>query len=96
MSALGEVTGEKYEISIDLEESVINESETEKEEVEEKEIVSGFKTSDNLQYTSDDAKQFHKETLKNAIWHGKPTKTFEDYLRQKRSREKITKAYRSE
>ena len=96
MSALGEVTGEKYEISIDLEESVINEGETEKEEVEEKEIVSGFKTSDNLQYTSDDAKQFHKETLKNAIWHGKPTKDFEKFLRQKKMREKIQKTYERE
>ena len=67
MSALEELTGEKYEISIDLE-----------EETEDKFIVEI--DGDIIEYTLEDADQFNIETSKHAIWHGKPTKAFLDWL----------------
>ena len=57
MSALEEVTGEKYELSLDLEKE---------EEYDEKEV-----------------NKFQKETSKHAVWHGKPTKAFKEWLREK-------------
>ncbi len=66
MSALGDITGEKYEISIDLDE-------------EEK---SGQKPS--LGYTDEDIKEFEKGFPKKAIWHGKPTKAFQEWLKKKK------------
>jgi hypothetical protein len=71
MSALEELTGEKYEISIDLEE------------------ISGDKflieiDGDILEYTLEDADQFNIETSKHAIWHGKPTKAFIEWLNDKK------------
>lgn len=65
MSALGDLTGEKYEISIDLDER-------------EK---SGQKPS--LGYTDEEIKEFEKRFPKKAIWHGKPTKAFQDWLKKK-------------
>ncbi|TFG16014.1 MAG: DUF2194 domain-containing protein [Promethearchaeota archaeon] len=71
MSALEELTGEKYEISIDLE----REQEGDKNIVE----VDG----DVFEYTLEDVNQFNIETSKNAIWHGKPTKAFLDWLNER-------------
>ena len=73
MSALEEVTGEKYELSIDLE----NEEEDFKTEVEEGE------DEEELEYTENDVKKFQKDTSKHAIWHGKPTIAFKDWLKEK-------------
>lgn len=73
MSALEEVTGEKYELSIDLE----------KEEGDfEKEVEKG-PDEEKLEYTEKDVKKFQKDTSKHAIWHGKPTRAFKDWLRVK-------------
>jgi len=68
MDALGDITGEKYEISIDIDE----------EEAE----IPGQKSS--LAYTDEDIKEFEKGYPKRAIWHGKPTKTFKEWLRKKK------------
>jgi len=67
MSALEELTGEKYEISIDLE-----------EETEDKFMIEI--DGDIIEYTLEDADQFNIETSKHAIWHGKPTKAFLEWL----------------
>ena len=70
MSALEEVTGEKYELTLDLE----------KEEAElEKEVEEGL-DEEILEYTEKNVNKFQKETSKHAIWHGKPTKAFKDWL----------------
>ena len=70
MSALEEVTGEKYELTLDLE----------KEEAElEKEVEEGLE-EEILEYTEKNVNKFQKETSKHAIWHGKPTKAFKDWL----------------
>jgi len=71
MNALEELTGEKYEISIDFE-----------EEDEDKFLVEI--DGDVIEYTLEDADQFTIETSKNAIWHGKPTKAFIDWLNEKK------------
>jgi len=73
MSALEEVTGEKYELSLDLE----KEEDYGKNEVEE-----GL-DEEILEYTEKEVNKFQKETSKHAIWHGKPTKAFKDWLREK-------------
>jgi len=67
MNALGDITGEKYEISIDLDE----------EDVE----ISEKKSS--IEYTDEDINEFEKGYPKKAIWHGKPTKAFNEWLRKK-------------
>lgn len=72
MSALEEITGEHYELSIDL-------AEDEKE--------SGISES-SLSYKQEDIEEFEKGYPKKAIWHGKPTKTFKEWL-EKRDRSKI-------
>ncbi len=66
MSALEDITGEKYEISIDLDEE-------EKEKHEEK-IV--------LEYSKEDIEEFEKVYPKKAIWRGKPTKKFKNWLKK--------------
>ncbi len=48
------------------------------EEVEIKEIV-----KEGTEYTEEDIEKFNKETSKNAIWHGKPTKSFKTWLSSK-------------
>ncbi len=72
MSALEEITGEHYELSIDL-------AEDKKE--------SGISES-SLSYKQEDIEEFEKGYPKKAIWHGKPTKTFKEWL-EKRDRSKI-------
>ena len=64
MSALEEITGEPYEFSIDLE-----------EDVKEKEI-----SESSLSYSQEDIEKFEKSYPKNAVWHGKPTKAFIEFL----------------
>jgi Arc/MetJ-type ribon-helix-helix transcriptional regulator len=66
MDALEDITGEKYEITIDLN--------------EEKEI-SAHKSS--LGFTDEDINEFEKSNPKKAIWHGKPTKAFKEWLENK-------------
>lgn len=73
MSALEEVTGEKYELSIDLEKE---------EEYIEREVEEG-EDEEKLEYTEKDVKKFQKDTSKHAIWRGKTTKAFKDWLRKK-------------
>ncbi len=73
MSALEEVTGEKYELSLDLEKE---------EDYGEKEVEEGL-DEEILEYTEKEVNKFQKETSKHAIWHGKPTKAFKDWLREK-------------
>ena len=67
MSALEELTGEKYEISINLE-----------EEADDKFIVEI--DGNIIEYSLEDADKFNIETSKHAIWHGKPTRAFIDWL----------------
>ena len=64
MSALEDITGEKYEISIDLEE----------EEIVEK------KSMDSIEYREEDIIEFEKGFPKKAIWHGKATIAFKEWL----------------
>ena len=71
ISALEDLTGEKYEISIELD-----------EEEEDKFLIEIDR--DILEYTLEDADQFNIETSKHAIWHGKPTKAFIEWLNEKK------------
>jgi len=64
MSELEEITGERYELSIDLEE-------------DEREI--GLPEG-SLSYKPKDLEEFEKGYPKKAIWHGKPTKAFKEWL----------------
>ncbi len=64
MSAIEEITGEKYELSINFEE-------------EEMSLPSG------LTYTNDNIIEFEKGYPKKAIWHGKATKAFIEWLKKK-------------
>jgi Arc/MetJ-type ribon-helix-helix transcriptional regulator len=64
MSELEEITGEHYELSLDLEEGV-------------REI--GI-PEPSLIYNQEDIEEFEKGFSKKAIWHGKPTKTFIEWL----------------
>lgn len=73
MSALEEVTGEKYELSLDLEKE---------EDYGEKEAEEGL-DEEILKYTEKEVNKFQKETSKHGIWHGKPTKAFKEWLREK-------------
>ena len=73
MSALEEVTGEKYELTLDLEKE---------EDYGEKEVEEGL-DKERLEYTEKEVNKFQKETSKHAIWHGKPTKAFKEWLREK-------------
>ncbi|MFX1238771.1 MAG: hypothetical protein ACFFAS_18835 [Promethearchaeota archaeon] len=100
MSAIGDITGEKYEIEIDLEkkdEAEVSEDfkvgpvETEEETLSkedlkkiEKELEKKSKAASSLEYTEEDIKEFEK-TGKNAIWRGKTTKAFKLWLKVKRA-----------
>lgn len=66
MSELGDLTGETYEISIDLD--------TEEETTVDKPI---------FDYNEEDINEFEEVHPKKAIWHGKPTKLFKDWLIKK-------------
>ncbi|MFX0139686.1 MAG: hypothetical protein ACFFDN_38960 [Candidatus Hodarchaeota archaeon] len=66
MDALEDITGEKYEITIDL---------------DEEEEISAQKSS--LGFTDEDINEFEKSNPKKAIWHGKPTKAFKEWLENK-------------
>ncbi len=66
ISALEDITGEKYEISIDLDEE-------EEEDDEDDEKVP-------LEYTDEDIIEFEENYPKKAIWHGKATKAFRAWL----------------
>jgi hypothetical protein len=68
MSAIEEITGETYELSIDFEDD---------QQIEEMKLPSG------LTYTNDDILEFEKGYPKKAIWHGKATKAFKEWLRKK-------------
>jgi len=69
MNALGEITGEKYEISIDI-------GETDKEDLTiDSEISKG--------YQREELEEFEKFYSKKAIWRGKPTKAFKEWLGKK-------------
>ncbi len=81
MDALGDITGEKYEISIDIDEE--EEEEDYEEGDEEEELAS---KSFLLEYTDEDIDEFEKRYPKKAIWHGKPTKAFKQWLRKKNKR----------
>jgi hypothetical protein len=61
MSALEELTGEKYKISIDLD-----------------------KDDSKMKYAEEDIDVFSKETSKQALRYGKPTKAFKEWLEQKK------------
>ncbi len=67
MSALEEITGERYELSIDL---------------EEKEEETDMSTQ-SLNYNKKDIEEFEKGYPKKAIWHGAPTKAFKNWLKKK-------------
>ena len=69
MDALEEITGEKYEISIDFEED--------EEEDEDFEELNG------VTYTNEDIEEFEKGFPKKAIWKGKITHTFRQWLKKK-------------
>ncbi|KKK89049.1 hypothetical protein LCGC14_2737030, partial [marine sediment metagenome] len=66
MSALGDLTGETYGISIDLD--------TEEEKTAEKPI---------FDYNEEDIGEFEETHPKKAIWRGKPTKLFKDWIIKK-------------
>jgi hypothetical protein len=65
MSALEDITGEKYEISIDL---------AEEEEIEDDE---------KIQYSDEDIVEFENGFSKKAIWRGKETIAFREWLKKK-------------
>ena len=67
MSALEDITGEKYEISIDLDEEEI-----------EKDDKKG-----TLEYTNEDIIEFERGYPKKSIWHGKATIAFKEWLEKK-------------
>ena len=71
MSALEEVTGEKYELSIDFEKEEELEHETEELPGE---------TEKEIEYTEEDIRRCEEETSKHALWHGKITKAFKEWL----------------
>ncbi|MHA2180559.1 MAG: Gldg family protein [Promethearchaeota archaeon] len=67
MSELEEITGERFELSIDLEK-------------EERRI---YIPESSLSYTPEDIEEFEKGFPKKAIWHGQPTKTFKEWLEKR-------------
>jgi Arc/MetJ-type ribon-helix-helix transcriptional regulator len=67
MSALEEVTGEHYELSIDIEGEMKEES----------------KIKTKFDFTDEEIKEFEKGFPKKAIWHGKPTKAFTEWLEKR-------------
>ena len=78
MSALEEITGEKYEYSIDFEEEESMDEEEDEDDSEEERL--------SLNYSDEDIEDFEKDNSKKAIWHGKPTKSFKEWLKKKSER----------
>ena len=66
ITALEEVSGEHFEMSIDLE--------------KDEEVVD---PSTSLSYTNDDIIEFEKGFNKKAVWHGKATVAFKEWLEKK-------------
>jgi len=91
MSALGNITGEKYEIEIDLdamEEEEIEEALKkieDEEEKEEKKTKQKKKESGLPKYTEKDIEEFEGAHNKHAIWRGKPTNAFKLWLKVKKN-----------
>ncbi|MFW9878937.1 MAG: hypothetical protein ACFFG0_38145 [Candidatus Thorarchaeota archaeon] len=65
MSALEDITGEKYEISIDL---------------GEEDVIEG---EEKVEYSEEDILEFEKGFPKKAIWRGKTTIAFKEWLEKK-------------
>ena len=98
MSALGSITGEKYEIEIDLdamEEEEIEEALKKIEDIEEQkeketkkkgtETKKKEKGSSVPEHTEKDIQDFEKAHNKHAIWRGKPTNAFKLWLKVKKT-----------
>ncbi len=66
ISALEDITGETYEISIDLDDEALDNQET-----------------SILEYTNEDIIEFEKDFPKKAIWRGKATIAFKEWLEKK-------------
>jgi len=67
MDALEDITGEKYEISIDLDEDKVEKNDD----------------NPKLEYNEDDIIEFEEKFPKKAIWQGKITKSFKKWLKEK-------------
>lgn len=98
LKTIEELTGEKYEPSLNLQKSAKKEGEVvkviedeegakvinEEKNTEQTSLESETQSSVNdLIYTNDDINQFEKESSKKAIWHNKPTKAFEEWIKLK-------------
>ena len=98
LKTIEELTGEKYEPSLNLQKNakkegelvkVIKEEEgakiiNEEKKAEQRSVENETQSSVNdLNYTNDDINQFEKESSKKAIWHNKPTKAFEEWIKLK-------------
>ncbi len=84
MSALGNITGEKYEIEIDLE--VVEEEDIEEEDIEEDEEMEDDTMIDEIpKYTEEDIQEFESSRNKHAVWRGKETKAFRLWLKVKKN-----------
>ncbi|TFG01791.1 MAG: hypothetical protein EU542_06335 [Promethearchaeota archaeon] len=81
ISTLEEITGEEYELSIDLDKLEMEENlensikKSEKEEVEKKKVIS-IEDKSLME-------EFEKETGKNAIWQGKITQQYKDWVQER-------------
>jgi hypothetical protein len=69
ITALEEVSGEHFEMSIDLE--------------REEELID---TTSSLSYTNEDIIEFEKGFPKKAVWHGKATVAFKEWLEKKQEK----------
>ena len=69
ITALEEVSGEHFEMSIDLE--------------KEEEIID---TTSSVSYTNEDIIEFEKGFPKKAVWHGKATVAFKEWLEKKQEK----------
>jgi len=100
MSALGDITGETYEIEIDIEDKpkenisgtfqepqVAKDETLTPEEVEDigKKLGEKSKKLKEIEYSDEEIKEFEEKTGKNAVWHGKATKAFKLWLKVKRA-----------
>ena len=68
MGALEEITGEKYELSIDF---------------EEEEGIEYIEDETGISYSDEDIEEFEDGYPKKAIWRGKPTIAFKEWLERK-------------
>lgn len=87
MSALGNITGEKYEIEIDLE--AVEEEEVEEEDIDEDDEMEEDTDMDEIpKYTEEDIQEFESSRNKHAVWRGKETKAFRLWLKVKKNSKK--------